>query len=190
MNSIFRRVKKLLLRKWYNRRFKSCGHNFRWDPLTSFFAKPECAEIGDNVFLGEGFHISVAESLKIGDGVIVGPRLIIVGGDHDYSLVGKRLYEVKEGINLPVIIEKDVWIGASVIILKGVKIGEGAVVGAGSMVAKDIPPYSVAIGTPARPVKKRFSDKELSQHLEILKYNRKDIERLISARNQFFSNHE
>jgi acetyltransferase-like isoleucine patch superfamily enzyme len=186
MNSTFRRAKKLLLRKWYKRRFKSCGSNFRWDPLTSFFAKPECAEIGDNVFLGEGFHISVAESLKIGDGVIVGARLIIMGGDHDFSQIGKRLHEVHEGINLPVVIEKDVWIGAGVMILKGVTIGEGAIIGAGSMVTKDIPPYSVAIGTPARPVKKRFSDEELIQHLELLKYDRESVDRLIVERNQFF----
>lgn len=175
-----------MLRKWYNRRFKSCGRNFRWDPLSSFFGRPESAEIGDNVFLGEGFHISVAESLKIGDGVIVGPRLIIMGGDHDFTTIGKRLYELKEGIDLPVTIEKDVWIGAGVMILKGVTIGEGAVIGAGSLVAKDIPPYSIVIGRPARPVKKRFSDNELVQHLELLKYDREGIDRLIAARNQCF----
>ena len=186
MNSIFRQARKLLLRKCYNRRFRSCGHNFKCDPLTSFFARPECADIGNNVFLGEGFHISVAVSLKIGDGVIVGPIMIIMGGDHDFSQIGKRLHEVHEGINLPIVIEKDVWIGAAVMILKGVTIGEGSIIGAGSMVIKDIPPYSVSIGTPARPVKKRFSDEELVRHLELLKYDRESIDRLIAERNRFF----
>ena len=185
MNGPIRRAHKLLLRTWYKRKFKSCGNNFRWDPVTSFFAKPESAEIGDNVFLGEGFHISVDVSLKIGDGVIVGPRLIIMGGDHDYTRMGKRLHEVKKGINLPVSIEQDTWIGTGVIILKGVTIGEGAVIGAGSLVIEDIPPYTIAVGSPAKAIKKRFSDEELSRHLEILNYDGENIENIINARNQF-----
>ena len=79
MHGPIRRAGKLILRAWYRGKFRSCGRNFRWDPLSSFFAKPSSAEIGDNVFLGEGFHISVDVSLKIGDGVIAGPRLIIMG---------------------------------------------------------------------------------------------------------------
>ena len=61
----------------------------------------------------------------------------------------------------PVIIEDDVWIGARAIILPGVIIGKGSVIGAGAVVAKSIPPYSVAVGNPARVVKTR-TDKENS----------------------------
>jgi acetyltransferase-like isoleucine patch superfamily enzyme len=184
MHGFLRRAKKLLLRTWYRKKFKSCGTDFRWDPVSSFFARPGSAEIGDHVFLGEGFHISVAGSLKIGDGVVAGPRLIIMGGDHDYSRIGKRLHEVKEGINLPVVIERDVWIGARVTILKGVTIGEGAVIGAGSLVTKDILPYTIAVGTPAKAIKKRFSDEELSRHLEILDYSGETIAEIIDKRNR------
>lgn len=184
MNSIFRKARKVLLRRWYAGKFKSCGKNFRWDPTTSFFARPESAEIGDNVFLGEGFHISVALSLKIGDGVVAGPRLIIMGGDHDMTQIGKRLHQVREGNNLPVVIEKDVWIGARVTILKGVTVGEGAVLGAGSVVTKDIPPYAIAVGSPARPVKKRLEDGDLRRHLEILDYEEENIAEIIDSRNR------
>ena len=56
----------------------------------------------------------------------------------------------------PVIIEDDVWIGARVIILPGVTIGTGSVIGAGAVISKSIPPYSVAVGNPARIVKNRL----------------------------------
>jgi acetyltransferase-like isoleucine patch superfamily enzyme len=129
----------------------------------------------------------VAGSLKIGDGAMIGPRVIIMGGDHETNVIGKRLHELKEGKNYPMTIGKDVWIGAGVIILKAVNIGEGAVIGAGSLVAKDIPPYTIAVGHPARPVKKRFSDEELVRHLELLEYDRKMIDELLEARNKGLS---
>ena len=185
MNPI-RNLSKRFILWWYNRKFKSCGSNFKWNPLSSVFVKPECAEIGNNVFLGEGFHISVHDSLKIGDGVIVGPRLIIMGGDHDFNRAGEMLYQQKEGINLPVTIEKDVWIGARVTILKGVTVGEGSVIGAESLVTADIPKYAIAIGSPAKPVKKRFSDEELTNHLKKLDYDGEDIDQIIKARNKYF----
>ena len=187
MENSLRRARKLLARTWYGRRFKSCGRNFRWDPLSSFFARPDRAEIGDNVFLGEGFHISVLVSLRIGDGVVAGPRLIIMGGDHELEHVGKRFHEIGEGNNLPVAIEKDVWIGARVTVLKGVTVGEGAVIGAGSVVSRDVPPYTIAVGSPARPVRKRFSDDDLERHLEILGYDAGTAERIKAARDQGLS---
>ncbi len=190
MMGIVKKTQKYILRSLYRRKFRSCGNNFRWDPRSSVFAKPGCAEIGSNVFLGEGFHISVHTSLKIGDGVIVGPRLIIVGGDHKFEEVGKRLHGQKGGIDLPVTIERDVWIGAAVTILKGVTIGEGAVIGAGSLVTKSVPPYTIAFGHPAKPVKKRFTDEELLRHLEILQYDRQHIDKIIEARNGYYAGTE
>ena len=187
MKSSLRRAGKLIARNWYRRKFKSCGRNFRWDPLSSFIVRPDQAEIGDNVYLGEGFHISVHDSLRIGDGVVAGPRLIIMGGDHEFEHIGKRFYEIKEGNNLPVAIEQDVWIGARVTILKGVTIGEGSVIGAGSIVTKDIPPYTIAVGSPAKPVKKRFSDEDLARHLELLGYDGNTAQQILAARDQGFS---
>ncbi len=184
--NIFRKSAKLILRMWYRRKFKSCGKNFSWDPLSTVFVKPERAEIGDNVFIGADSHISVHDSLKIGDGAMLGPRLMIIGGDHEFEKVGKRLHGQKGGVNLPVTVGKDVWVGASVIILKGVTIEEGSVIGAGSLVSHDIPPYTISFGRPAKPYKKRFSDEELLRHLELLEYDRKSIDRLIEARSRYF----
>lgn len=55
----------------------------------------------------------------------------------------------------PIVIEDDVWIAARVNVMAGVTIGKGSVIGAGSVVTKDIPPYSIAVGTPAKVIKKR-----------------------------------
>lgn len=69
------------------------------------------------------------------------------------------------------IIGNDVWIGQNAVILPGVKIGDGAIIGAYAVVAKDIPPYSVAAGNPAKIVKKRFSDKVIKHLLKIKWWN-------------------
>jgi chloramphenicol O-acetyltransferase type B len=72
------------------------------------------------------------------------------------------------GLNSPITIEDDVWLGARTIVLKGVTIGEGAVVGAGSLVSKDILPYSINVGQPTKLVRCRFNYDDLKKHLELV----------------------
>lgn len=95
----------------------------------------------------------------------IGPHVAIYAKDHpiDYMTmyVNKRLFSGELQVNsesLPVVIGHDVWIGHGSIVLKGVKIGNGAIIGAGAVVTKDIPDYSVAVGNPARVIKKRFNE--------------------------------
>ena len=66
-----------------------------------------------------------------------------------------------------IIVEDDVWIGMNAIILSGVKIGKGAVIGAGSVVSKDIPPYAIAVGNPCKVVKYRFSENIINKIKEL-----------------------
>jgi virginiamycin A acetyltransferase len=66
-----------------------------------------------------------------------------------------------------IIVGNDVWIGTDVKILSGVTIGDGAVIGAGAIVTKDVPPYAIAVGSPARVVKKRFDDAMIEKLLKI-----------------------
>lgn len=73
------------------------------------------------------------------------------------------LYTTKGSI----VIANNVWIGDNVIILSGVKVGDGAVIGAGSVVTKDIPPYSIAVGNPTRVVKKRFKEEIIEQLIHV-----------------------
>jgi len=100
---------------------------------------------------------------------------IFLGGDHHTEWVttsvvsdylGIRGYpQVRTDGN--VIIGNDVWIGTEAFILSGLKIGDGAVIGARAVVAKDVPPYSVVVGNPARVVKKRFSEDIINKLLKI-----------------------
>jgi acetyltransferase-like isoleucine patch superfamily enzyme len=68
----------------------------------------------------------------------------------------------------PIVIEDDVWIGYRAIVLKGVTVGRGSVVGAGSVVTRDVPRYAIVAGVPARKVGVRFSEDEIREHERVL----------------------
>lgn len=101
--------------------------------------------------------------VSIGNYVSIGPKVkFLVGGEHDYYRISTWPFqtliygeEMKANINRNIIIEDDVWIGYDSLILSGVKIGQGSVIGARSIVAKDVPPYSIFVGN--RVIKQRFS---------------------------------
>jgi serine acetyltransferase len=76
--------------------------------------------------------------------------------------------EKKPGDDLPVVIEDDVWIGTGVIILKGVRIGRGSIIAAGALVKKDVPPYSIVGGVPARRLKVRWNSDQIQRHEALL----------------------
>jgi acetyltransferase-like isoleucine patch superfamily enzyme len=117
-------------------------------------AKPTLA-IGDSTYLGYQMEISVGRSVTIGRHVLIANRVALLGYDHH------PLDPIARAKNLPpdasgagdIVIEDFAWLGTKCLVLKNVRIGEGAVVGAGSVVTKDIPPYTLAVGTPARVVK-------------------------------------
>jgi acetyltransferase-like isoleucine patch superfamily enzyme len=156
--------------KWLvlHKSLKKVGKNFRFSP-NSIFSDHRLIEIGNNVFFGEGIIINTVVPVKIGNNVMFGPEVMIMGGDHNFNAVGKSMRFVKQGgLNIPVILENDVWIGSRSIILKGVKIGEGTVIGAGSLLTKSLPPYSVSIGNPCKPLKCRFSSDNLKEHLQVV----------------------
>jgi acetyltransferase-like isoleucine patch superfamily enzyme len=110
--------------------------------------------IGKNCFIGEFNVVRGQGGVYIGDGVYTGPMVQIVAVNHVYDDPHRPIRE--QGITAQgIVIEDDVWIGAGATILDGVTIGRGSIVGAGAVVAKDIPSYSIAVGTPARPIKSR-----------------------------------
>jgi acetyltransferase-like isoleucine patch superfamily enzyme len=161
-----------LLRKLYYfksfSRFKECGQNVIFSSGGKFI-HPEQVSLGSNVFIGRNFHIS-ARQLTIGNNVMIGPNVIIESDNHSFQKVGALMFDMKdERILGSIKIENDVWIGAAAIILKGVTIGEGSVVGAGSIVTKDIPPYTICVGNPCRAIKTRFNKDELIIHLKQIK---------------------
>ncbi len=93
--------------------------------------------------------------LVIGDGVRIAAHTIIIPQQHRFDDLELPIY--KQGVSRKGIkIEDDVWIGANCTVLDGVRIGKGSVIGAGSVVTRDVPPYSVAVGVPAKVIKQRI----------------------------------
>ena len=127
------------------------------------------ASIGPRVFIRSSvkievpWHLTIAADARIGDEVIlyclgnvtIGARAMVsqyshlCAGTHDYTLASLPL------IRSPIVIGADAWVAADVFVGPGVTIGEGAVVGARSSVHRDLPPWMVCVGNPARPVKPR-----------------------------------
>jgi carbonic anhydrase/acetyltransferase-like protein (isoleucine patch superfamily) len=111
-------------------------------------------EIGDETFINFGTSISAHQRVTIGRACHLGHYVFIF--DNDYHDVQNKL-QLPE--SRPVVIEDRVWLGTRVTVLKGVRIGHDAVIGAGSVVTRDVPPCSVAAGVPAR-IFRRFSETE------------------------------
>lgn len=114
-------------------------------------------KIGKNVYIDSYSYInSFTEGIEIGDGTLIASHVYICDFDHKLPLSKYRyLVEGAEGfVGKKVIIGNHVWIGANVTILKGVTIGDNVVIGAGSVVTKDIPANSIAVGSPAKVIKK------------------------------------
>jgi maltose O-acetyltransferase len=102
-------------------------------------------EIGDHTFINYGSSIAARSSVKIGAHCLLGHYTFVMDNDQ-HGIV--RRWELPQSD--PVVIEDHVWIGSKALILPGVRIGSRAVIGAGSVVTKDIPPQCVAAGNPAR----------------------------------------
>jgi len=117
----------------------------------------------ENEKLTVGNFVSIAEDV-----------LFILGGNHNINtfstypfkvmLLGAEREAWSKG---PTVVEDDVWIGARATILSGVRIGRGAIVGAGSVVAKDVPPYAIVVGNPARVIRYRFDQDKINMLLNI-----------------------
>ena len=103
---------------------------------------------------GLGVNCSVHEPLKIGDNVMMGPDVTIL--THTHNIEQTDIPMGKQGMReAEVIIGNDVWIGMRVIIMPGVKVGDGAVIGAGAVVTKDVPAFAIVGGVPAKIIKYR-----------------------------------
>lgn len=132
------------LRYFFAKRFVDyMGKNVNIEKGAKF---PYYVRIGDNS--GLGIRCEINGPVDIGKNVLMAPDVIIYTQNHafkqkDVLIIEQKYYPIKK-----VIIDDDVWIGRRVIILPGVHIGKGAVIGAGAVVAKDIPEYAIAVGNP------------------------------------------
>ncbi len=168
-----------LRRVYYAHRLKHMGEGVLID-IGVCIQNPKAVSIGDYTLLSNYVTIEGGDGVTIGKRVHVAPYSLIQGlgkveiGDYVNVSTGSRIYSgtstyeggkrmsspmlsvkqnfVKKGA---VIIGKDAFLGVGATVMPGVRIGEGAIVGAGTLVLKDIPPWTIAVGVPAKPIKKR-----------------------------------
>lgn len=142
----------------------------------SIIESPNHLSIGNDVYIGK--YCTVECDGSIGNSVMIANCVGLIGRyDHDYTAVGLPLRKAPWigepdytglGKGLKIQIEDDVWIGYGAIVLSGVTIGRGSIIAAGSIVTRDIPPYSIAIGSPATVKGARFSDCDIVEHEKVL----------------------
>ncbi|QIZ77314.1 acyltransferase [Ferrimonas lipolytica] len=117
-------------------------------------------KLGENVRINENVFI---QSAIIGNNVMIAPNVAILSSTHSYERLDIPMVDQEDTFGLTPIIEDDVWIGRSVVIRHGVTIGRGAVVGACSLVTKDVPSYAIVGGVPAKVLKYRNEKKHKNE---------------------------
>lgn len=137
-------------RFWAKRVLKSCGKKVNIERGAVFGPG---VELGD--YSGIGINCEAYGPISIGKNVMMGPEVVIYTSGHRFDRTDVPMMEQGSTEPRAVSIGDDVWIGRRAMIMPGVTIGEGCVIGAGAVVTKDIPPFSVAAGVPARVVKSR-----------------------------------
>ena len=183
MNFLIKKINAHRLRKYWRQKN---AHNYTVLACDNYSANYEADVKKGIVTVGRYSYGTICfssfgnpeEQLTIGHFVSIGGEvLFLLGGNHNYKTVStypslvKFLGEKSEAITKgPICVEDDVWIGQRCTILSGVRIGQGAVVAAGSVVTRDIPPYSIVAGNPAVVVKYRFSEK-LIEKLQQIDYS-------------------
>ncbi|MGL5963171.1 MAG: CatB-related O-acetyltransferase [Fusobacteriaceae bacterium] len=149
--------------------------NYSYGPLNVRYwgTEKEGLEIGN--------FVSIAEGVKF-----------ILGGNHEvntFTTYPFRVMALGEKIEAwtkgPIVVEDDVWIGTDALILSGVTIGQGAIVGAGSFVIKDVPPYSIVGGNPAKVIKYRYS-KEIIDEMITLDWSKVDLNKIEKLREDLY----
>lgn len=132
--------------------FESCGKNINIEK-GAFFASGRNIKIGDNS--GLGINCKVPNNIKIGKNVMMGPNVTIYYSNHKFDRTDIPMNQ--QGFDQPnqTIIDDDVWIGSHVIMTPGRHIKKGTIIGAGSIVTKDFPEYSIIGGNPAKLIKLR-----------------------------------
>lgn len=117
-----------------------------------YIEPPFRCDYGTNMYIGDGFYsnynLTVLDCAKviIGNNVLIGPNVCITTAGHPIHYLSRRRYEYADEI----VVGNNVWIGANVVINPGVKIGDNCAIGSGSVVTKDIPSDTVAVGNPCK----------------------------------------
>jgi chloramphenicol O-acetyltransferase type B len=173
-----KKVRDLYLVKIRWKKFK-IGKNFHAGSKVLLWAKHNIT-IGDNFYIGK---YSIIEcDTYIGNHVIFANNVSLIGKyDHHFQQIGipiRLASQIRDedyswkGLNEKIVIEDDVWIGLGSIVLSGVHIGQGSIISAGSVVTKNVEPFSIYAGVPAKKIRNRFeSETDLQEHIKLYKIN-------------------
>lgn len=192
----------LVQKKWR----KENAHNYsRLGPNCHVFPCNDIKKLFSVINVGKGtygpinayYYQNKNSELLIGNYVSIGHNvLFLMGGNHyntslfnypfKYFLLGCKDDSYSKGA---IVVEDDVWIGMRVIILSGVKIGKGSIIGTGSVVTKDVEPFTIVAGNPAKIIKKRFEDKDIEKLMN-LDYLNINTEHIISKMDLIYSKDE
>jgi len=130
-------------------------HIYRWS-IVELGKGEGCLKIGPNTYIQSGCILNAfVGSIIIGANCMIAPRCALTPYQHDFTDTGRPMREQPLTSRGDIIIEDDVWLGLNVCVMDSVTIGKGAIVGAGAVVTKDIPPYAIAGGVPARVIRFR-----------------------------------
>lgn len=143
------------------------GRNVHCQTSTRFRSPQNRITIGDDV--GIGYECLFQCDTTIGNQVLIASRAAFLNAhDHRLDLVGVPIWHAGRGGQGEAVVEDDVWIGHGALILAPVRIGRGAVVAAGSVVVRDVPPYAIVGGVPARMLRMRFGPDEIATHERLI----------------------
>ena len=123
-------------------------------------------EAGAYVYIGP--HSEIAPDVHIGHYTMLSSHVVITGRDHRFNIPGTPIRFSGRPESVTTRIGLDVWIGQGTTVFRGVSIGNGAIIGAGAVVTKDVPPYAVVGGVPAKVLRFRFAEREQGIHEQML----------------------
>jgi acetyltransferase-like isoleucine patch superfamily enzyme len=162
-------ARRALWRLPHKARFAAFGAGSTFDPTTSRISGHGNFYLGRDVFIGPYAVMSAdGVSVTIGDDTVIGPQFCLMAGDHEFRSAGDPYRGSAAGSNRPIRIGRNVWIGARVTVLKGIVIGDAAVVGAGAVVTRDVPAYAIVAGNPATFIRWRFEGAERDKHQQFI----------------------
>jgi len=174
VTGLIKRTKAMIFRKKLNKLYQHAAKK-------DIFIHP-ASSLGEHVEIGLGTRITGPALIKsgkaapciIGNYCAIGENLIVITQNHYTGFANLQVhFQIKYNLpplmtdKGPVVIGNNVWIGDNVTILPGAGLGDGAILGAGAVLTANIPPYSIAVGNPAKVVKKRFADNIIDQLLKI-----------------------
>jgi acetyltransferase-like isoleucine patch superfamily enzyme len=143
------------------------GENFHCQFTSDFWSPHKHTVMGDQVGIGKYCHFLC--DIEIGHKVMIASYCSFLNSDdHNYKVVGKAMLDSGRGDKFKIVISDDVWVGQGAIVLSPARLGRGSIISAGSVVVKDVPPYAIVGGVPARVISWRFTREEIVEHEAIL----------------------